>query len=134
MNALVATIGGVGRKNLFLLIFYSGLIHISWVIAAPMVGSCTYFFLYIATSAPIFFNPTDLPILLMNLAGFPPLTGFFMKLTVLQELRTIIGVLLLTLSLLILFAYLRLFLYPVVKKTGKVKLRTVMVCIIGVLY
>lgn len=134
LNALVATIGGVGRKNIFLLIFYSGLIHISWVLAAPMVGSCTYFLMYLATSAPIFFNTTDLPILIMNLAGFPPLTGFFMKLTVLQELRSILGVLLLTLSLLLLFSYIRLFLYPVVIKTGKIKLRTVIVCRFGGLY
>ena len=133
MNRLVASFGGVGRKNLILLIFYSGLMHLSWVIAAPMSGSYSYFLIYLITSAPIFFNTTDLPLLIMNLAGFPPMTGFFMKLMVLQGLRSNIGVLLLALSLFIIFSYIRMFLYPVVKSSGKVKLSTILVCTLGVL-
>ena len=71
--------------------------------------ACKYFFLYTVVTGPIFLDKPR-PVWLINLAGLPPLTGFFMKVGVLQLIRVGLGVILLSFSVVLLFSYMRLYL------------------------
>ena len=68
-----------------------------------------YFFLYTIVTVPIFLDKPS-PLFIINLAGLPPLTGFFMKIGVLQLISVNLGVILLFFSVILLFSYMRLFL------------------------
>ena len=133
VNGLVATLCGIGSKSLLILLFFSGLSHMAWVLSSPINIASTYFIIYAIVSAPLFFSSQNLPLLLMNLAGLPPLTGFFMKLRVLQTTRAMIRVFLLFISVLILFAYARIYLFYTIKM-GRIKIITMLVCILGIVY
>jgi len=129
LNMMVAASCGIGSKKLQVLIFFSGLIHISWVISAPMLMACKYFFLYTIVTGPIFFDKPR-PLLIINLAGLPPLTGFFMKIGVLQLIRLNMGVILLSFSVVLLFSYMRLFLMG----REKNRLKYLIPCCLGGLF
>lgn len=110
-NLLVSAFCRIGTKCIVLLMFFSGLIHIGWIMSAPFVGGCKYFFLYSIIAAPVFlYKSPCLPLLLLNLGGVPPLTGFMMKLRVLQIVAIPMRLLLLFFSLILIFAYTRTFL------------------------
>ena len=111
LNLIVSASCRIGSKHLYLLLFFSGLIHMRWVIAASQSSALLYFSLYCLCTAPLFFNPPGLPLLILNLAGLPPITGFFIKLIVLQSTSLALGSSLLLFSFASLFAYLRLFLF-----------------------
>jgi len=134
INALVSSSHSIGRKNVYLLIFFSGLLHICWLLSAPSVLACVYFLLYLLSSVPIFFVGINLnlTILLLSLAGLPPITGFCIKLIVLPFLRLGFCCYLLGLSAVILYAYLRAFLRTVSK--GRLRIWVVLVCSIGCLF
>ena len=137
-NLVVAASCAIGSKRILILIFFSGLIHIRWLIAAPFTVGCAYFALYVLASAPIFVvinSPAtlNLPILMINLAGLPPITGFLIKLGVLQLIPLRIGGIILALSTILLFSYIRVFLLAPRTK-GPVKAITALACCIGALY
>ena len=131
LNIIVSSSCRIGSKNLYVLMFFSGLIHIRWMMRAPNTVACWYFMLYAASSGPIFFAKTtlNLPILILNLAGLPPMTGFIMKLITLQVIGLGVGFLILVFSSPILYAYIRVFLYNDI--VGTYKLTTLVVCRLG---
>lgn len=128
LNIMIASMCSVGTKNIHTIMFFSGLLHICWVLTSPVTIAYQYFFLYSLILLPIFtygFNP----ILILNLAGLPPITGFFMKLMVLQTLRIRFCVILFLFSVPLLFVYLRAFMW----NTGarEIKMSSLLVCRIG---
>ena len=131
INLLVSTRCRLGTKNIYVLIFFSSLIQIGWVISAPLGCACLYFMLYAMSSGPIYFDnlTTNMPILILNMAGLPPITGFIIKLKVLQLISMRLGILLLAFSTLLLFVYIRSFILS--KKNGSLRLRTIAVCCLG---
>jgi len=118
LNILVASSCRSGSKNLIVLLFFSGLIHMRWVIIAPHPIACKYFILYTIITAPLFFIPSR-PILIINLAGLPPLTGFFMKIGVLELVGLRQMIVLLFFSSIVVYAYLRLFLIAPIRIKDK---------------
>ena len=101
--------------------------------ASPMRPAFSYFLLYSITAAPIFLSRHNLPILMLNNAGLPPLTGFFIKLMVLQAAGLITRFFLLALSVLMIYIYVRIFIYSS-EKLSDVKTSTLIVCSLGILY
>ena len=136
MNMLVSSRCGIGSKNLYVLLFFSGLLHIRWLLTSPMVVASTYFFLYRFSTLPIILTDIsiDLPILIMNMAGLPPLTGFIIKLNALQHIRMSYGILLLSLSTPLLYAYIRNFLFSRIRNRGSLNALTILVCILGLIF
>ena len=133
LNILVATRCRIGSKNLFVLLFFSGLIHVCWIISSPITVARVYFFIYSCSSMPIFLITHNLSLLIMNLAGLPPLTGFFMKLKVLQIARLRWGFVLLLASAPLLYAYIRSFLINSSSQRDKIKITTISVCSMGLI-
>ena len=133
INIMIGTICRIGSKALGLILFYSGLSHVSWVLSAPALSGYSYFLLYSIILAPIFLiKSPDLPYLIFNLAGLPPMSGFYLKLTVLHLVRYSLGIFLLLLSSALLYAYLRVFLVTIPK--GMVSPLTLCTCRLGALY
>ena len=132
LNLLVGACCRIATKHLGILLFFSGMIHMRWVILSPQFCSVKYYLLYCAIMAPLFFTTRNIPLLILNLAGLPPLTGFLMKLSVLQRLGFGLGILILFFSVAPLYAYLRVFLYGVLD--CRVTTRTLMFCSLGVLF
>ena len=117
LNMFVAASCCIGTKSLTILLFFSGLMHIIWVLSSTYLVSYHYFTIYVLILAPIILiNYT--PLLILNLGGLPPMTGFFMKLIVLQTVRIGYAVLLLRFTVVILSAYIRLFLVGPIKKSS----------------
>ena len=135
INVLVGSRCGIGSKNILVLLFFSGLNHIRWLIAAPVNRALFYFTLYTIISFPIFFQPTahNLPILILNLAGLPPMTGFFIKLLVLEQLSVGVGCVMVILTAPLLFAYIRAFLISS-RHPGSLRPLTVCVSCIGFIF
>ena len=131
LNILVGSMRSTGSKNMMVLLFFSGLIHMCWVIAAPHALACQYFLLYIRISAPLFFRNIR-PILVLNVAGLPPLTGFFMKLSVLVLLRFSLALFFLLFSAIVLYSYMRLFLSSPSRSSPKPWIT--IPCGLGILY
>ena len=100
---------------------------------SPIRPAFSYFLLYSITAAPIFFTHHNLPLLMLNNAGLPPLTGFYIKLMVLQVTGLMTRFFLLSLSVLLIYIYVRIFLYSSEKLSG-VKSSTLLVCTLGLLY
>ena len=133
INLLVSVSCSIGSKATFVLLFFSGLMHMGWILSAPMRAARLYFIIYFVCTAPIFFQPShNFPILIINLAGLPPLTGFFMKLCVLQLVNFCWGFFLLLFSSFLLFAYIRVFLWNSALKSP-LKFPSIVVCCIGLL-
>jgi len=135
LNILVASRCGVGAKNIYILLFFSGLLHVRWIITNPLSCAFTYFLLYTISTLPIFFTEfsINLIVLIMNRAGLPPLTGFFIKLNLLQNMRLSYGILLLAMSTPLLYAYIRVFIYGS-RNRGTLKVQTVLVCRLGIFF
>merc|ERR1712136_22976 len=112
LNALVASLCALGSKSILLLLFFSGLIHAGWILVTLYCCAVYYFAVYIMILTPIFIIPgrLNLSILMLNLAGLPPLTGFMIKLLAIQGIEIGMGGIFLALSALFLFCYLRIFL------------------------
>ena len=133
INSLVGSSCSVRSKNIYVVLFFSGLIHTCWLISAPMRGAYMYFFLYSLIRLPLFLLSRNIPILLLNLAGLPPLTGFFMKLYIIQIMNPWWGMVLILFSAIVLHAYLRAFLLSAVSSKNKLNVITVAVCGLGCL-
>jgi len=128
---LFASIARIGSKLTVLLLFFTSLRHMSWLLAATHTSACKYFILYSIITIPLFTHGTfNLAIMMMNISGLPPMTGFFMKLMVLQNCGGL-GWLLVGISIVHLYAYMRLF----VKGTdwGSLKPVTITTCRLGVM-
>jgi len=135
LNLLIAARCRLGSKHLYVLLFFSRLMHVGLVLTRPSSVATQYFGLYCLCCAPVFIIRLlgiDLSLLILNLAGLPPLTGFFMKLMVLQSLSVDFGFMVLRLSLLLLFAYLRLFLFLPINKN--INRSTILVISLGLLF
>jgi len=132
INALVAAINATISKSLPVVLFFSRLLHARWMMATPMCAAIVYFIFYCCITAPVFLvkNNLRLRLLILNLAGLPPLSGFIIKLRVLRYLSVILGVLLLLHSLTFLYSYLRVFLMES-PPNGDVNTITIMACMIG---
>jgi len=132
-NAVVSSICGIGAKDILVLLFFSRLSHMCWVMSAPYIRACKYFLLYSFSVAPIFlFSYLYIPILILNIAGLPPITGFLLKLGVIQMIDLRLTFVLLLSSVPLLFAYCRLFLFSVRK--GVFDVWCVLSCGLGIIY
>jgi len=132
-NALVAALRAISSKRLSVLLFFSGLMHVSWVLMAPQVAGMTYFFLYSLLLFPVVYStPSTLPVFLFNIAGLPPLSGFFLKLFMLQFVDLGIGALLLFITFFLLYSYIRLFLF--IRLKIKVNISALFLCSLGLFY
>ena len=132
LNSILSAFCRIGSKNLSILIFFSRLIHVSWVLSGPVFLATYYYVTYILMTAPIFFlGWRDYPILFLNIAGIPPITGFLLKMILLPTIRVaLIGILLRTAGI-ILFAYLRVFIIGKSLVKMRVSWPTVFTCLIG---
>ena len=128
LNLLVSARCSIGTKKLRVVIFFSGIINICWVLVAPKTLAYKYFLLYCVIAAPVFFISTN-PYLIINLAGLPPITGFFLKLGVLQHVNLDLGIVLIAFSVPLLYAYIRVFLIAPTK--GSFNLTTLFACRVG---
>jgi len=129
INVMMSAACVVGTKALITLIFFSSMMHMGWMISAPLRIGCGYFVLYVLASLPIYMPNPLLFLLLLNLAGLPPFTGFFMKLRILQFTRMGQNVILLAFSAIVLYAYTRTFLYN--SRHGSTRLLTIVSCRLG---
>lgn len=101
-------LSSVSRKRLSIMIFFSSFLHVRWVIRATFRLGAKYFLFYcIITGALLCSRGRNLFILLMNSAGLPPLSGFFLKLELLCGISMAVGLSLILVSVIILFAYTR---------------------------
>jgi len=128
INALVGARCRIGTKYILVLLFFSGLNHIRWFMAAPLTSSQYYFGLYMLVTIPIFFQRSalNLQILILNLAGLPPITGFFMKLVVLEQISVGVGCIMVVLTAPLLYAYIRVFIFSTCRKGP---LRSLTICV-----
>ena len=134
INILVSSLCRMGSKSIFVLLFFSGMIHIRWLISAPIMVAGGYFLFYVISSLLLYFpiRTINQTLLILNLAGVPPLTGFWMKLVVLQQVRFGTAIALILAALPFLYAYVRLFLMAPISH-GKPAIKTVVVCGLGCL-
>lgn len=133
INSLIGGIIGINQTNLRKLLAYSSINHIGWIISILYINipifCIIYFFLYVILVLPIFYilicrstikqssnilNKSKelqltIIILLLSLAGLPPLTGFLPKLCViilLMDFNTPLLIVLILGSLITLYFYL----------------------------
>ena len=106
-SALIGRLGGLNQSQARLLLTYSSISHLSWILAAiikNIISIITYFTIYsIITTRLIYMiwnenlislkahnksvlNTITLRLLLLSLGGLPPLTGFFIKWIVISNL------------------------------------------------
>jgi len=128
-----ASMSRIGSKMTVLFLFFTGLIHMSWILSATFWTACWYFVLYVLITIPLFRNSSsDLTLMILNMAGLPPITGFFMKLGVLQCAGGGLGLTLLIFSMLHLFAYMRQFIIGATCEKG-LRALTITTCCLGLL-
>ena len=137
VNALVGGLIGINQSRLRVIIAYSSIGHIGWILRLLAVykpnASIIYFIVYTALITPLFLsinyfniyttkhlntsksrNTSShwiLIILLLSLGGLPPLTGFmpkFITIIILTEYTSIVVITLILGSLINLFFYLRI--------------------------
>lgn len=111
INALISALCSIGGKHLYILLFFSGLLHVRWMVTTVFVW--LYFVVYSVITVPALLRFNRL--LMLNFAGMPPLTGFFLKLLLLQHIRSALAIVLVSSSLVFLYAYLRLFIREIPK-------------------
>ena len=133
-NVVAARLSRMGRKSLNILMFFSRLLQTGFVLSAPKLTATKFFLLYAIILAPIFYgNGRDLPLLLLNLAGIPPFTGFFMKLMVLQKVTLQLSFILLISSMLVLYAYMYIYQFGKLK-SGRLLISTLLVSMLGLIF
>lgn len=132
INIIVASSCRISTKNIYVLLFFSGLIHVCWVLSSPLSCAICYYLLYSIICLPLFIPEQNIPLLIYNLAGLPPFTGFFMKLHIIQIIAPGWCFLMILFNSLILYAYVRVFLFTDNKKRP-IKTTTVLVCSLGLL-
>ena len=131
LNLYIA-LGGLGSKRIVLLLFFSRLLHIRWFLMSTGMIGIKYFLFYIVITFPILLTKSPcIPLLMMNMGGVPPLTGFIMKIMVLQSMRIFVGGMFLFFSLLLLFAYARTFLNA---RRNPLNATSLSVCLIGMVF
>nr|QUT13277.1 NADH dehydrogenase subunit 2 [Nais communis] len=134
MNTTTGGVMGMNQTHLRPLLAYSSIGHMGWMISGLAINkaclSIAYFFMYSSLVVPIFilmmmmnsktihtlhsifktnnFMPLILMLLLLSLAGLPPLTGFFPKLVMVMWLATSSHVMLL---LMLIGSYMNLYYY-----------------------
>ena len=135
ISSIIGGLGGINQTNLRAILAYSSINHIGWITAASLrrfIISFTYLIIYIITIIPIiiFFNHINLKssnqslfssnftpylifaisLIILSIAGLPPLLGFLPKWIVLYNISTSINlipiILLITGSLISLYFYL----------------------------
>nr|YP_010437808.1 NADH dehydrogenase subunit 2 [Eisenia fetida]UTB53940.1 NADH dehydrogenase subunit 2 [Eisenia fetida] len=135
INALIGGMMGMNQSRLRVIMAYSSIGHIGWMLSLLAVhkpnASIMYFLIYSALITPLFMSMnyfnistikhlntsgslnsssyTMLMILLLSLGGLPPLTGFmpkFMTIMILTEYTSIMALTLIIGSLMNLFFYL----------------------------
>jgi len=133
LNLLVSVFRGIGSKHVYVLLFFSGLLQAGWLFSTSIKRAAIYFIIYMLILGPVIYSlPHDLPLLIINIGGLPPLTGFFMKLFIMQQLALGMGVLLLRISTFLLYSYIRLFLHDKWKK--HVNISSLLVCCFGLVW
>jgi len=130
LNIMIASICSVRTKNIHTMIFFSRLLHICWVLSSPATIAFKYFVFYSIILVPIFVFGIN-PILILNLAGLPPLTGFFIKIIVLQTVRIGVCAILLIFSVPLLYVYLRSFIWH--SEGSEIKASSFFVCSLGLI-
>lgn len=137
LNALLGGVIGINQRQLRTIIAYSSIGHLGWIIRFILIDkpimSIIYFIVYCSLIIPLFIiinlinlntskqlrkiiiispaTQLSISILLISLAGLPPLTGFIPKILaiiILAELNTIIIIILILGSLINLFFYLNI--------------------------
>nr|AEB39251.1 NADH dehydrogenase subunit 2 [Allobates algorei] len=137
LSILMGGWGGINQNQIRKILAFSSIAHLGWMIAILKISpslSILNFFLYIIMSSTLFYtfiivNSTNISQLattwtkmpaltalsllsLLSLSGLPPLTGFMPKWLIAQEMikqdLILISFIMLTLTLLSLFFYLRL--------------------------
>lgn len=103
---MVASSRAVGTKSIKLLMFFTSLLHTSWILMGTFNMAIKYFIFYVVITVPIFIKVDNL--LLLNQAGLPPITGFIIKIEMLQ-CNVTLGILLLAASVFTLYSYIRIF-------------------------
>jgi len=106
-SALIGRLGGLNQSQTRLLLTYSSISHLSWILAAiikNIISIIIYFTIYRVITARLIYvlwneniislkthnksilNTITLRFLLLSLGGLPPLTGFFIKWIVISNL------------------------------------------------
>lgn len=106
-SALIGRLGGLNQSQTRLLLTYSSISHLSWILAAiikNIISIIIYFTIYRVITARLMYvlwneniislkthnksilNTITLRFLLLSLGGLPPLTGFFIKWIVISNL------------------------------------------------
>jgi len=111
VNAIVGVYLLFSSNHLLLILLFSGLAQGSWVrVMMPSMFTFTYFFAY---SIIIMLLTSNNPIsgsffiLFIALAGFPPLTGFIIKLKAILLIPANLAIILLALSVIPIYCYMR---------------------------
>jgi len=85
-----------------------------------------YYIFYVISIVPLYLT-SNISLLMLNIGGLPPMTGFFIKLTILETMELIIAPVLLAGSAVVLAAYIRVYL-----RNAKMDILTVVFCSIGI--
>ncbi len=144
LRRLLSFLGGFFSRKLISVLIYSSILRIRWVISRNWIFlRIIYFFIYrlrLLILRIVFFkqnslNQNDISFLVLrkaeilalifsflNLAGIPPLIGFFLKVIIFFQVisvRKILVIVLLISSLVFSFIYIRIFLVILVGNTNK---------------
>jgi len=111
INAIAGIYLLFSSNHLLLILLFSGLAQGSWVrVMIPRIFTFTYFFAY---SIIVILLTSNDPItgsfflLFTALAGFPPLTGFIIKLKAISLITVNLAIILLALSVIPIYCYIR---------------------------
>jgi len=108
VNIIMGPLLALSALDLPVLILFSGLGHIRWVIRCTGGTRFVYFIFYCTLSGLILLDKRPSKIMqLICLAGLPPITGFMIKLLALQRIIPWLWVVLLLGSSLVIYSYIR---------------------------
>lgn len=152
LRAIVGSLGGLNQSQTRLLLTYSSIRHLGWILAAiikNIINLIIYFAIYTIIRITLIYvlwnenlislkahnksliNIITLRILLLSLGGLPPLTGFFIKWIVITSLRIYLAPILLLSSTINIFFYLNIIVSIIISiiinsnKKGRYSLLTV---------
>ena len=111
VNAIAGVYLLFSRSHLLLILLFSGLAQGSWVrVIIPSIFTFTYFFAYSIIVMLLILNDPitgSFFLLFIALAGFPPLTGFMIKLKAISLITVNLAIILLALSVRPIYCYIR---------------------------